>query len=71
MSKSKHNPRPTPPSKAPGESGDVEARRQADEAVLSRSKEGEAGDALTPSPDAQRRADRNTKKSARKANDQR
>lgn len=45
----------TPPSKAPGESGDREARREADEAVISGDEDGEAGDALTPNTDAQRR----------------
>lgn len=52
----KHNPTPTPPSRAPGESGDREAREEAEEALLPDTHEGEAGDALTPSSDAQRRA---------------
>ncbi|MFG2715459.1 hypothetical protein ACGFX2_33655 [Streptomyces goshikiensis] len=52
----KHNPAPTPPSQAPGESGDPEAREEAEEAVLGDTHEGEAGDALPPSSDAQRRA---------------
>ncbi|KJY32855.1 MULTISPECIES: hypothetical protein [Streptomyces] len=48
----------TPPSKAPGESGDREAREQAEEAVMPGGKDGEAGDALTPNTDAQRRTAR-------------
>ncbi|TDU80348.1 MULTISPECIES: hypothetical protein [unclassified Streptomyces] len=51
----KHRPT-TPPSKAPGESGDREARKEAEEAVMPGGHDREAGDALTPSPDAQRRA---------------
>ncbi|MFE5675332.1 hypothetical protein ACFQ7B_20280 [Streptomyces erythrochromogenes] len=51
-----HDPAPTPPSQAPGESGDPEAREEAEDAVLADKREGEAGDALTPSRDAQRRA---------------
>ncbi|MEU9182325.1 hypothetical protein AB0C90_37055 [Streptomyces sp. NPDC048550] len=62
MTKSrKHDPAPTPPSQAPGESGDPEAREEAEEAVLPDTHEGEAGDALTPSSDAQRRAAENAK----------
>ncbi|MCX5309068.1 hypothetical protein OG304_37460 [Streptomyces sp. NBC_00160] len=57
----KHDPAPTPPSQAPGESGDPEAREEAEEAVLADAHEGEAGDALTPSSDAQRRAGENAK----------
>ncbi|MFJ4862340.1 MULTISPECIES: hypothetical protein [unclassified Streptomyces] len=53
---SKRDAVPTPPSQAPGESGDREAREEAAEAVLTDTDEGEAGDALTPSSDAQRRA---------------
>lgn len=53
MSKHKH-PRTTP-SQAPGESGDPEARKQAEEAMLPTGQKGEAGDALTPNTDAQRR----------------
>lgn len=56
MSAKDHGRKPTPPSQAPGESGDPEARREAGEAVLPRSKRGEAGDAPTPNTDAQRRA---------------
>ncbi|GAA0273536.1 hypothetical protein GCM10010302_08990 [Streptomyces polychromogenes] len=48
----------TPPSKAPGESGDREAREQAEDAVMPGGKDGEAGDALTPNTDAQRRTAR-------------
>ncbi|MEW2584939.1 hypothetical protein [Streptomyces virginiae] len=48
--------RTTPPSRAPGESGDEEARKEADEAALTETNEGEAGDALTPNSGAQRRA---------------
>ncbi|MFF8268442.1 hypothetical protein ACF059_13730 [Streptomyces sp. NPDC016562] len=54
--KKQHHPVPTPPSKAPGESGDPEARREAEEAVLPETHDGEAADALSPSTDAQRRA---------------
>ncbi|WP_327281574.1 hypothetical protein OG723_03695 [Streptomyces sp. NBC_01278] len=46
----------TPPSKAPGESGDREARKEAEEAVMPGGHDREAGDALTPSAEAQRRA---------------
>ncbi|MFF5703808.1 hypothetical protein ACFY7H_15065 [Streptomyces sp. NPDC012794] len=45
----------TPPSKAPGESGDQEARKEAEDAVVPGGKDGEAGDALSPNTDAQRR----------------
>ncbi|MFH7598740.1 hypothetical protein WDV06_27140 [Streptomyces racemochromogenes] len=48
----------TPPSKAVGESGDREARREAEDAVMPGSQDGEAGDALTPNTDAQRRTAR-------------
>ncbi|MCX5199160.1 hypothetical protein OOK31_35650 [Streptomyces sp. NBC_00249] len=51
-----HSRKPTPPSQAPGESGDPEARKEAEEAVLPRTGDGEAGDALTPNSEAQRRA---------------
>ncbi|MEU7118221.1 hypothetical protein [Streptomyces zaomyceticus] len=57
----KHDQAPTPPSHAPGESGDPEAREEAEEAVLADAHEGEVGDALTPSSDAQRRAAENAK----------
>ncbi|MGW7330136.1 hypothetical protein ACWGIU_16375 [Streptomyces sp. NPDC054840] len=53
MSEHKH-PRTTP-SQAPGESGDPEARKQAEQAVVPTGEHGEAGDALTPNADAQRR----------------
>lgn len=56
MSGKDHGRRPTPPSQAPGESGDPEARRQAEEAMLPPVRNGEAGDALTPDSEAQRRA---------------
>ncbi|MEU9160462.1 hypothetical protein AB0D29_09310 [Streptomyces sp. NPDC048424] len=69
MTKSrKHDPAPTPPSQAPGESGDPEAREEAEEAVeavLPATHEGEAGDALTPSGDAQRRAAEDAKTAGR------
>ncbi|KPH99992.1 hypothetical protein OV450_0840 [Actinobacteria bacterium OV450] len=52
MTKREH-PRTTP-SQAPGESGDREARREAEEAVMPGRKDGEAGDPLTPSSQAQR-----------------
>ncbi|MFD9412078.1 hypothetical protein ACFWBN_34425 [Streptomyces sp. NPDC059989] len=62
MSERKKNPVPTPPSKAPGESGDREARKEAEDAVVPGSQDGEAGDPLTPNTDAQRRtADRKRK----------
>ncbi|MEV6580947.1 hypothetical protein AB0M92_22575 [Streptomyces sp. NPDC051582] len=51
----KHEPT-TPPSKAPGESGDREAREEAEEAVVPGGHDGEAGDALTPGAGARRRA---------------
>ncbi|WP_404961614.1 hypothetical protein [Streptomyces sp. 147326] len=61
----KHDPAPTPPSQAPGESGDPEAREEAEEAVLPDTHEGEAGDALPPSSGAQRRAAENAKTAGR------
>ncbi|MCX5174548.1 hypothetical protein OG523_02050 [Streptomyces virginiae] len=63
----KHDPAPTSPSEAPGESGDPEAREEAEEAVLPDTHEGEAGDASTPSSDAQRRAGKNAKTADRDA----
>lgn len=45
----------TPPSKAPGESGDPEARREAEEALAPGEGDGEAGDALSPNTAAQKR----------------
>ncbi|MFF4329016.1 hypothetical protein ACFYZT_21225 [Streptomyces sp. NPDC001591] len=45
----------TPPSKAVGESGDHEARKEAEDALMPGSKDGEAGDALSPNTGAQRR----------------
>ncbi|EFL12888.1 hypothetical protein [Streptomyces sp. C] len=45
----------TRPSKAEGESGDREAREEAEDAVMPGSGDGEAGDALTPNTGAQRR----------------
>ncbi|GHD83050.1 hypothetical protein ACFQL8_36535 [Streptomyces goshikiensis] len=63
----KHNPAPTPPSQAPGESGDPEARKEAEEAVLPDTHEGEAGDASTPSSDAQHRAAANAKTARRES----
>lgn len=61
MSKNKH-PRPTTPSQAPGESGDPEARQQAEEAIIPTGQGGEAGDALTPNTGAQRRTAQAAKK---------
>lgn len=46
----------TPPSKAPGESGDREARREAEEALAPGQGDGEAGDALSPNSETQKRA---------------
>lgn len=51
----KEDRKPTPPSEAPGESGDRAARRQAQDAIVSGKQDDEAGDALSPSTDAQRR----------------
>ncbi|MFD9722291.1 hypothetical protein [Streptomyces sp. NPDC059072] len=66
MTKSrKHDQAPTPPSQAPGESGDPEAREEAEDAVLPDTHEGEEGDALTPSSDAQRRAAEGAKSAGR------
>ncbi|MGW3324763.1 hypothetical protein [Streptomyces virginiae] len=68
MTKSrKRDQAPTSPSQAPGESGDPEAREEAEEAVLPDPHEGEAGDALTPSSDAQRRAAESAKTAGRDA----
>lgn len=55
MSEDRKHQVTTPPSKAPGESGDREARKEADEAAIPGSEDGEAGDALSPSTEAQRR----------------
>ncbi len=41
MSKHDH-PRPTPPSQAPGESGDAEARKEAEDAARPRTQDDEA-----------------------------
>ncbi|KJY34460.1 hypothetical protein [Streptomyces katrae] len=49
------HPQSTPPSKAVGESGDRRAREEAEDAVMPGSHDGEAGDALTPNTDVQRR----------------
>ncbi|WP_327260998.1 hypothetical protein OG444_05245 [Streptomyces sp. NBC_01232] len=61
----KRDPAPTPPSQAPGESGDPEAREEAEEAVLPDTHEGEAGDVSTPGSHAQRRAAGNAKPAGR------
>ncbi|MFD9469902.1 hypothetical protein [Streptomyces goshikiensis] len=61
----KHNPAPTPPSQAPGESGDPEARKEAEEAVLPDTHQGEAGDGSTSG--AQRRAAENAKTAGRES----
>ncbi|MGW6986898.1 hypothetical protein [Streptomyces sp. NPDC054946] len=61
----KNDSAPTSPSQAPGESGDPEAREEAEKAVLPDTHEGEAGDALTPSGDAQRRAAKKAKTGGR------
>ncbi|WP_262056475.1 hypothetical protein [Streptomyces sp. STR69] len=53
MNKHEHPP-PTPPSQAPGESGDPEARDEAEEAVLPRTPDDEAQEA-SASGDAERR----------------
>ncbi|MBT2406506.1 MULTISPECIES: hypothetical protein [unclassified Streptomyces] len=58
MSEQRKNPTPTPPSKAPGESGDRAAREEAEDAVMPGRHDREAGDALTPNTEAQRRAGR-------------
>ncbi|MER7759691.1 hypothetical protein [Streptomyces sp. NPDC097619] len=43
----------TTPSQAPGEAGDEEARKEAEEAIVPGTQDAEADDALTPSPKAQ------------------
>ncbi|MFE3996085.1 hypothetical protein ACFXPW_30975 [Streptomyces goshikiensis] len=50
--------KPTPLSEAPGESDDGAARREAEGAIAPGTK---AGEALSPSPDAQRRTARQGK----------
>ncbi|MEV7728869.1 hypothetical protein AB0P15_29645 [Streptomyces sp. NPDC087917] len=50
--------KPTPPSEAPGESGDREARQEAQDAVVPGAHDDEGGDASPSSTDAQRRADK-------------
>lgn len=57
--------KPTPPSEAPGESGDRAARREAEDAVVPGTKDGEAGDALSPSPGAQHRSARQGKETGK------
>ncbi|MFC9390305.1 hypothetical protein [Streptomyces venezuelae] len=56
--------RPTPPSEAPGESGDRTARREAEDAVVPGRKNDESdGDARAPEADARRRkADQDDRK---------
>lgn len=63
MTKREH-PRTTP-SQAPGESGDREARREAEEAVVPERKAGEAGDLHTPSSHAQRPGAKNAEERKR------
>ncbi|MDH6544054.1 hypothetical protein [Streptomyces sp. SPB4] len=53
MTKREH-PRTTP-SQAPGESGDREARREAEEAMVTERKAGEGGDLRTPNSRAAQR----------------
>ncbi|MFJ3913855.1 hypothetical protein [Streptomyces vinaceus] len=55
MSEQRRNGATTPPSKAPGESGDPEARREAEEALEPGEGDGEAGDALSPNTATQKR----------------
>ncbi|MEV7728928.1 hypothetical protein AB0P15_29945 [Streptomyces sp. NPDC087917] len=57
----KEQRKPTPPSQAPGESGDRAARQEAEDAVMPGSHDGEAGDALSPNTDAQRRTTKHDK----------
>lgn len=47
--------KPTPPSQAPGESGDPQARRKAEEAVLPRTQDGEDGENGEDAEDGQDR----------------
>lgn len=65
MNDEKRDETTTPPSQAPGESGDREARQEAEDAILpgagDEEEDGEAGDALTPNSDAQRRASEHAK----------
>ncbi|MCY0928016.1 hypothetical protein OTB20_17790 [Streptomyces sp. H27-H1] len=58
----KEHRKPTPPSQAPGESGDREARREAEDAIVPGTKDAEAGDALSPSTDAQLRTAKRNKR---------
>ncbi|MFF4368357.1 hypothetical protein [Streptomyces sp. NPDC001594] len=58
MNEHDKHPERTPPSKAEGESGDRKARQEAEDAVMPGGQDGEAGDALTPNTDAQRRTAR-------------
>ncbi|MFJ9342080.1 hypothetical protein ACIRP0_22675 [Streptomyces sp. NPDC101733] len=58
--------KPTPPSEAPGESGDREARQEAQEAVVPGSHDADGGDASPSSTDAQRRADQQKKRDGRR-----
>lgn len=48
----------TPPSKAPGESGDREARQEAEEALAPGRGDGEAGDTRSPNTKDRKRASR-------------
>ncbi|MEU9420894.1 hypothetical protein [Streptomyces sp. NPDC051000] len=54
--------RPTPPSQAPGESGDPEARKEADEAVVPGTGKDAAGEADPSDGDARRRTSGTTKR---------
>ncbi|MGW6924822.1 hypothetical protein ACWGA9_26685 [Streptomyces sp. NPDC054950] len=51
----KEDRKPTPPSEAPGESGDRAARQEAQDAIVPGTHDSEVGDALSHDTDAQRR----------------
>ncbi|MET3987913.1 hypothetical protein [Streptomyces sp. PvR034] len=51
----KEHRKPTPPSEAPGESGDRAARRAAEDAVVPGTGDDGAGDARSPGTEARRR----------------
>ncbi|MFD7031498.1 hypothetical protein ACFWAR_26070 [Streptomyces sp. NPDC059917] len=58
----KEHRKPTPPSEAPGESGDRAARQAAEDAIVPGTKDGESGDAPSAGTEARRRtAERNEK----------
>ncbi|AYV32773.1 hypothetical protein HET69_18500 [Streptomyces sp. CJ_13] len=63
----KEHRKPTPPSEAPGESGDRAARREADDAVIPASDDDGAADAPSPDTDARRRTAKRDARNAKRS----